>query len=651
MKLNLQLLLLLISSTISGQIIYSEDFQNQSFQHDIVLYDIDSIPIENLIQFNTNIDPTHWYVYAHPAQPDEYFAWSTAMDRVNNQNIFQEMDNWMILPKISILPNTNLYFDTRKVAINNPNNSFISVLVSTNSDKIEDFTDTLMIITATGGWNPSTVDLSSYENKEIHIAFRGHSDMGAHIGLDNINVISSESNEYDVKNVSSSIESPYVEKGSYDLNLFLENFSSTPIENIDVHYSINGNYVKSSNINDLGLELLGNKQIVVPDFIELNEEGAFAIAVWCQNPNDEVDMNNSNDTSYFDVVVMEEGVQKHVLIEEFTGTWCVWCPRGPIELNRIINELGKDRFTIVAHHNNDEMEIEESKELNDLMPNLATGYPSASFDRIKIDQSEWGLGVTSDKWDYYASESLKRLSSASIDASLDYNDDIRELSIDANVNFVVDEIGDIRINAFVLENKITGFPQANNYNNDPNTYPELYQAGNPIIDYEHNEVLRAMIGGSLGIKDIIPINVQKGSTYTHNFTYNIPDEYKLENIHIVLVLTKHNKQDETDNFIINSRQYDLIDVISSNEKELDWDDSIVNVFPNPNDGSFTLDLKDVKSVQSVIIYNNSGKIVWDMEDYHENEEILINSDLNPGVYLLKLIIEQNKIIHKKLVVR
>ncbi len=67
-------------------------------------------------------------------------------------------------------------------------------------------------------------------------------------------------------------------------------------------------------------------------------------------------------------------VENRPLVEEYTGLWCGWCPRGYVALETMKQRKG-DRFIAVAYHNGDPMEIVKST------PNSPSGYPSAFINR------------------------------------------------------------------------------------------------------------------------------------------------------------------------------------------------------------------------------------------------------------------------------
>lgn len=66
------------------------------------------------------------------------------------------------------------------------------------------------------------------------------------------------------------------------------------------------------------------------------------------------------------------------IIEEYTGTWCGWCPRGFTGMELLREHFGED-FIGVAIHNDDPMAVLTTSQY----PSPITGFPSAFVERSK----------------------------------------------------------------------------------------------------------------------------------------------------------------------------------------------------------------------------------------------------------------------------
>ena len=76
------------------------------------------------------------------------------------------------------------------------------------------------------------------------------------------------------------------------------------------------------------------------------------------------------------LIIMAYLFTKVPVVEEFTGTWCGWCPRGFVGMETAHETFG-DKVVLIAAHNGDPMEI------SDYNPIMATvsGFPDSRIDR------------------------------------------------------------------------------------------------------------------------------------------------------------------------------------------------------------------------------------------------------------------------------
>jgi len=116
---------------------------------------------------------------------------------------------------------------------------------------------------------------------------------------------------------------------------------------------------------------------------------AVNITVSASNPNGEMDENMDDNMS--DAVGIAAAItpleMKAVVAEEATGTWCPWCPRGAVFLDRMADCYGKN-FVGIAVHNSDPMVVAEHDSWVGSFPGFS-GYPSVIFNRSSvIDPSE-----------------------------------------------------------------------------------------------------------------------------------------------------------------------------------------------------------------------------------------------------------------------
>lgn len=84
-------------------------------------------------------------------------------------------------------------------------------------------------------------------------------------------------------------------------------------------------------------------------------------------------------------------------------------------------------------------------------------------------------------------------------------------------------------------------------------------------------------------------------------------------------------------------------------KEVEIDNSIL-IYPNPNDGTFVLKANDKTEIQSILIYNTIGEIVWSNELPLQNNSITIKlENIASGLYLVN-IKTKDAVLNKQIIV-
>ena len=189
---------------------------------------------------------------------------------------------------------------------------------------------------------------------------------------------------------------------------------------------------------------------------------------------------------------------KKVLIEEFTGAWCQFCPDGAYILGNIIN-ANNENVIGVSIHSGDDMEIEHANFLINTYQN--TGFPSGMVDRVVATTDYYGNSIVSMNrgwWDYITTIQLEKVANCGLAIKSDVSNGNAE--IDVHVGFNEQIQGDIRLNVYLIEDNVTGtgygFDQRNFYNTDTSSI--FFGLGDPIQGYAHNHTLRQILTESQG---------------------------------------------------------------------------------------------------------------------------------------------------------
>lgn len=222
-------------------------------------------------------------------------------------------------------------------------------------------------------------------------------------------------------------------------------------------------------------------------------------------------------------LIMPTDYVKRVLIEEVTGTWCGFCPDGARRMEELI-ALYPGKVFGAAFHTNDEMEIDAKTSVTDWLGGY-TGVPCGAVNRL--DTYDTILGDRG-YWSSLTTLALNEPAICAIDVNLEVKGS--SLSVMIVVGFSQSPTYDVALSVYVIENGITGYPQSNYYNED--TESQFYQAGNPIPDYEHNHVIRAVLTDPEG--DTLTSGVPKVDTpYGKSYSFKIPSNSSKSNMAVI----------------------------------------------------------------------------------------------------------------------
>tara|TARA_B100001093_G_scaffold156799_1_gene149396 strand:+ start:128 stop:982 length:855 start_codon:yes stop_codon:yes gene_type:complete len=187
---------------------------------------------------------------------------------------------------------------------------------------------------------------------------------------------------------------------------------------------------------------------------------------------------------------------KKVLIEEFTATWCGYCPWGASIVENIVND--NDNVIPVAVHVRDGMSIDHSVFLE-------TTYQSSSYPAGMVDRAPYNVNDTTQVvsfnagyFTYFSANQLLLEAECGLAMRSKVSGDIATIEVRAGFNTDLD--GDYRLTVYLIEDGVTGsgygFDQINWDNEEPQS--DFYGMGDPIVGYVHNHTLRAVLSGELG---------------------------------------------------------------------------------------------------------------------------------------------------------
>jgi thiol-disulfide isomerase/thioredoxin len=194
-----------------------------------------------------------------------------------------------------------------------------------------------------------------------------------------------------------------------------------------------------------------------------------------------------------------------IIVEDHTGTWCGHCPRLAKRLDDAMVKY--PNVIAIALHNGDKMETPYESALAKI--NSVVGYPTGVINRV----SKWN--ETQQALEPFLN--YQRNLGIGIETSINGNIISGKVKVQNGKPYT----SNYKLHIVLVEDKLY-YNQSNyGYNNEPN----------PIVNKEHNDVLRKYVGDVNG-EDIPASNQVLGNVYEKSFSFDAKG-YNLENCKVI----------------------------------------------------------------------------------------------------------------------
>lgn len=223
-------------------------------------------------------------------------------------------------------------------------------------------------------------------------------------------------------------------------------------------------------------------------------------------------------------IVSKTPAPRNVVLEEFTGINCQFCPDGAVKA-KAIYDANPGRVVLIAVHAAGSYSIPSSgqpdfrTQWGDGIVGLGqpSGYPNGMVNRELYTGTKLSMGRGS--WASAADVILNDGNSpVNIGMKSTWNSNSRELTIDVEL-FYTATTGPQLLNIVFLESKVLGYQSG--AANSPN--------------YEHNHILRDMITGQWG-EEITSTN--KDDSFKKTYTYIVDNTWIIENCDLAAFITQ-----------------------------------------------------------------------------------------------------------------
>ncbi|MBC8319963.1 MAG: Omp28-related outer membrane protein [Bacteroidetes bacterium] len=270
----------------------------------------------------------------------------------------------------------------------------------------------------------------------------------------------------------------------------------------------------------------------------------------------------STSSLFAQVIVGTDPENKNVVLEEFTGIHCVYCPQGHVIAQSIQNSHPDDVVLINIHQgsyaNPYAGEPDFRTQWGDAIAGQSglVGYPAGTVNRHLFPGMSQGSGTAMSRgsWTSASNQTLALPSYFNVGLIATVVTSTRQLVVEVEVYYTDDSpYSENYLNVAILQNNILG-PQT---------------GGNMGNNYNHMHMLRHLLTGQWGVEIT---ETTEGSLYSETFLYEIPEDYTgvdviLANLDIVAFVS------ETHQEIISGNSAGDITYVESN----DYDAALASV--------------------------------------------------------------------------
>lgn len=338
-------------------------------------------------------------------------------------------------------------------------------------------------------------------------------------------------------------------------NVTIVNAGSKPVSDVDLQFTVNDNVTTQHiTLTQPIAAYIGKRSVVPFELAPIDKLGLYEASVQVLKVNG-VENNTPAAPATAQVCVADELPNRCVVMDEYTGTWCGWCPRGWMAMELLNKEYGS-RYAAISFHNGDIMQVTED------YPVEVDGFPMADVNRSVSCDPYTGAGNTPMGIRNLIDDYLTHNIPANMWVKAKLADDNNTIKVESSAYFftpiadnpylisyavTVDGLGchDPEDPEYKMWLQHSYFPGETGYGPEM----DMFTKGPEYLDLTYNDVY---VGGSAynGVEGSLPASVESLQRVNHSTEFMIdsfvstyekaPEGYKLvkdpKNLNVVAIL-------------------------------------------------------------------------------------------------------------------
>ena len=426
-----------------------------------------------------------------------------------------QSNDWLVTPAIHV-EDVQAILSWRACALDAEHPDGYEVYISDKGSRPEDFTDepVFRVTAESVVWKEHFLSLATYVGKEVYVAFVNNSTNCNLLMVDDITAFTREHTFLFTNLTPEAVTTA----GGVKITGTITSSGFLPVDG----YKLELKCGENTYTIDRSDESIAPDSLVTITF------------------DTEINVNLNTTEDYTLVISSMEGTdvqtiqgsitcfERTVLIEEGTGTWCMWCPRGQYYLKELHKKRPGEFIDIAVHVSDPMMVTDYAMSLYAPFFNVH-GLPSCVMDR-RGDQmnalaSLEEIETTLDK--ARAQGAIGRITHVGGITSTQE----RDLQIKMSCEFgkAIEE-GEYSLVFVIVEDKVTGYAQANGYSGSSSAMGGLELLPDPIPagEYVFANVARVMLSGADSDNHnlTLPATTERHVNISADYIFDYPEKLK-----------------------------------------------------------------------------------------------------------------------------
>lgn len=321
--------------------------------------------------------------------------------------------------------------------------------------------------------------------------------------------------------------------------------------------------------------------------------------------------------------------QKKVLFEKWTNSFCGSCPNATLEIASIVED--NPNVIWISHYKpigflDSPLDNDSSTAIWDELG--IPGVPSGMIDRKLYNNS---IDMGSSAWRTRIEDRLEEEASFNVSINkIQFEEESRTLEFEVEADVLNNAPqGSYRITTYMLEDSVR-YRQSSYWNDVPG-HP-LEGLGDILWGYPHINVVRTILEDHWGTADVIPDNPNSNESFTHRYSYEVPEEYIIENMQIVAMVSLFDEVNNYPGEIQNATRIYLTPDLLQEPPEVFSEEFVL--YPNPSRDIINLEYD--QGINKITIITTDGKTVIFANPNLQRTTIDI-SQLQKGLYILQAV--------------